>query len=227
MDPRLNQKLNPRAELLVFNKKEITVLIMILVLVAAFSFTAGLRVGKSLSQEATQAPEKAPLAEKAKPQEPARAEEGATKPAGEETESSNIAEKPKEKEERSEKATQTAEDQADAEFAGEVSREKVRATKPVAMSLPSEKKGEVSDGPRYTLQVGSHRTVAEAAEQVSTLKHEGLDAFYLEAKVRGKGTWYRVAIGLFNSKEQAETTAVKWQIAKKPLPSYIVQKINE
>jgi cell division protein FtsN len=118
-----------------------------------------------------------------------------------------------------------AEDHADAVFNQEANKEKLGVSKVVPMSLPMEKKSEAQSGVRYTLQVGSHRTVAEASEQVSALKHEGLDAFYLEARVPGKGKWYRVGVGVFRNREDAERAADSWK--SKGLPSHIVQKIGE
>lgn len=95
------------------------------------------------------------------------------------------------------------------------------------MQFPKGKKGDVDvNDSRYTLQVGSYRTVAEATEQVTQLKHAGLEAFYLEASVPGKGTWYRVGIGIFPTKDQAEKTAQKWK-SEKQLPQFLVQKIGE
>lgn len=210
--------MDPKAELLVFNKKEIFVILLLLVLVALFSFTLGLKMGKSLGS-ATKAPQAdhAPLAEKHEPEAPphADAQDAHSEPAPAEA-----AKLP------AHDAKQLAEDQADAEFAAESDKEKVGIGKAVPMTLPKAKKSETAKGAlRYTLQVGSHRTVAEASEQVSALKKKGLDAFYIEANVPGKGTWYRVGIGIFNTKEDAERGATEWK--SKNLPAFIVQKIGE
>jgi cell division protein FtsN len=221
--------MEPKSELLVFSKKEITVIITLLVLVALFSFTLGLRVGRTLGAAQTAAAPTtdnvAPLATApAKTVDAAPADEKALKPG-------EVKAEPGEVEAAAsaahEQAARSAEDQADAELAKEISREKVRIDKPVPMNLPSQKKGDISDDMRYMLQFGSHRTIAEAAEQVAALKRNKLEAFYLEAKVPGKGTWYRVGVGAYVSKEAAERAGAKMKAANKGLPSFLVQKIAE
>lgn len=245
--------MEPKSELLVFNKKEIAVIIILLVLVAMFSFTLGLRLGKTLgstkAEPAEQAPlsghgehketaptatgehEAAPVAEKAGDPHGAasHAEPHAAKDEHAVADAGSAEHKGDEKE-NEEDSAQTAEDHADAEFAKEASNTKAGLPKPVPMTLPKEKKSvlrpaEGSAG--FTLQVGSHRTVAEAAEQVSALKHSGYEAFYVEAKVPGKGTWYRVGIGFYPTKDQAERAGEKLRASKRSVPSFIVQKINE
>jgi cell division protein FtsN len=204
--------MDPKTDLLVFSKKEIAIIIILLVLVAAFSFTLGLKLGKSLGVAKETPVEHVPLQQKVeKAPEPKHAEEEgvALKPAVKTPEPEEVAEK-----------------KADSELASEVGKTKAGISKPVPMSYPTEKKSSTAEGDHFTLQVGSHRTVAEAAEQVSGLKRQNLDAFYLEARVPGKGTWYRVGIGNFPTKEAAEQTAIKWKEAKS-LPPYIVQKISE
>ena len=54
-----------------------------------------------------------------------------------------------------------------------------------------------------SLQVSSFQTLEQARNEESRLKAIGVDAFIRHEKVRGKGMWYRVYIGKFNSKRQA------------------------
>lgn len=228
--------MEPKSELLVFSKKEIAILISLLVLVAAFSFTIGLRLGKTLGVVKAIPEEHAPLAEK-KEIVPAHEAANGALDADEKAildEEEGGKEAPKAESEKTATKTadpqhqqvQIAENHADTEFNEESTKHNVAVEKPMPMSLPKEKKREASTGTRYTLQVGAHRTVAEAVKQVGELKHQELDAFYLEAKVPGRGTWYRVGIGLFSTKDEAERTALQWK-STKVMPSFIVQKINE
>ncbi|MBI3544159.1 MAG: SPOR domain-containing protein [Deltaproteobacteria bacterium] len=225
--------MDPKPELLVFNRKEVSVIIILLVLVALFSFTLGLRLGKTLAVNDKQhVTEEAPLAPAAEKKAAPHGEEAAhddAKPAeaGEHAQKHEDAPAATGEPEAGSEAAKAAEDHADHEFAAEASKEKVGGGKTIPMSLPAEKKGEVGDKARYTLQVGSHRTVAEAAEQVAVLKRSKLDAFYLEAKVPGKGTWYRVGVGLYPSKDAAEAGGGKLKALNRGMPSFLVQKINE
>jgi hypothetical protein len=59
-------------------------------------------------------------------------------------------------------------------------------------------------GPYITsLQIGSFKTLDQARKEKSRLKALGIDGFIRHEKARGKGMWYRVYIGKFNSKRQA------------------------
>ncbi len=61
------------------------------------------------------------------------------------------------------------------------------------------------DGSNYSVQVSSWRNKAKAEQEVQRLKKLGLNAFLFEAYLPQKGgTWYRVRVGNFKSKEEAE-----------------------
>lgn len=55
----------------------------------------------------------------------------------------------------------------------------------------------------YQLQVSSFRTQAEADQFATQLRARGHKAYVLEARVPGRGTWYRVRIGPFASQHAA------------------------
>lgn len=54
-----------------------------------------------------------------------------------------------------------------------------------------------------TLQIASFQSLNQARKEESRLKALGIDAFIRHEKVQGKGMWYRVYAGKFNSKRQA------------------------
>jgi cell division protein FtsN len=54
-----------------------------------------------------------------------------------------------------------------------------------------------------TIQVASFNDQAQANERSSRLKSMGIDARVVKADIPGKGTWYRVQIGGFGSREEA------------------------
>ncbi|MFA3781556.1 SPOR domain-containing protein [Melioribacteraceae bacterium 4301-Me] len=61
------------------------------------------------------------------------------------------------------------------------------------------------DGSKYNVQISSWRNIVKAQQEVSKLKKSGLNAFVIEANLPDKGgMWYRVRVGGFNSKEEAE-----------------------
>ncbi|HRK02831.1 MAG TPA: SPOR domain-containing protein [Oligoflexia bacterium] len=210
-----------------FNKKEIVIILLLFVLVALLSFTLGVRMGRSLNETKlyTETPQEAPLKEKAAlPIEKAPAHGEDQSAHDNQGDSKSLLKK----ESATEKESAKAEDLADGELQAELTKSGVKTDRPVSMELPTEKKGEMAPAKsvagRFTLQVGSHRTVSEAAEQVTSLKAKGLDAFYIEAVLPGKGTWYRVGVGNFDSKEKAELYAARY---KNELPPFIVQRMSE
>lgn len=81
---------------------------------------------------------------------------------------------------------------------------------------------------RFTIQVGSYPTLKEARGQVSQLqqllKEEKDQAFFNEATIKGKGTWYRVYVGGFSSTQEAKAAAAKYRSAQ-VIRSFIVAKM--
>ena len=61
------------------------------------------------------------------------------------------------------------------------------------------------NGKYYTVQVSSWRTVKIAEREVNRYRNFGFDAFIYQVFIKSKGgTWNRVRIGYFNSKDEAE-----------------------
>jgi cell division septation protein DedD len=57
---------------------------------------------------------------------------------------------------------------------------------------------------RYTIQVASHPDRQTAEDDVKRMKQSGFAAFIVQSELRGKGTWYRVRVGSFASRDEAE-----------------------
>jgi cell division septation protein DedD len=79
---------------------------------------------------------------------------------------------------------------------------------------------------KYTIQISSHQGEDEAKKIAGELYKSGYKlAYYMEAQVPGKGTWYRVGIGFFKQKSSAETFA---EMLKKQgkIPGYLIRKID-
>ncbi|MBA4319526.1 MAG: hypothetical protein C0412_14080 [Flavobacterium sp.] len=66
------------------------------------------------------------------------------------------------------------------------------------------------DGAQYYVQVSSWKNVTKAEQEAKKLKTKGLDAFVVKAYIEQfKGTWYRVRVGGFKTKEEAEAFEMK------------------
>lgn len=81
-----------------------------------------------------------------------------------------------------------------------------------AVAKPAETKKAMADLPatvsadakgKYTIQVSSHQTEAEAKSRVTDLTNKGYVASYISANVDGK-SWYRVGVGTFGTVKSAK-----------------------
>lgn len=57
---------------------------------------------------------------------------------------------------------------------------------------------------KFTIQLGSHRTLKEAEDFAEGFKARGYDPIINQIEIKGKGTWYRVSLGAFGSQEEAK-----------------------
>ncbi len=92
---------------------------------------------------------------------------------------------------------------------------------PKVDSVPSAPKGSAPAKPaateaampsgKFTLQVGSHPSLAESVEQMDRLKAQGLEAFRKSVDLKEKGLWHRVYLGGYASKDEAEKAGAKFR----------------
>ena len=55
----------------------------------------------------------------------------------------------------------------------------------------------------YSIQVASYKNLDSAVKRIAELIESGYDAFYKKADIKGKGTWHRIFVGKFKTKEEA------------------------
>jgi cell division septation protein DedD len=84
------------------------------------------------------------------------------------------------------------------------------APKGSAPAQPAASEAAIPSG-KFTLQVGSHPSLAESVEQMDRLKAQGLEAFRKSVDLREKGLWHRVYLGGYVSKEEAEKAGAKFR----------------
>jgi cell division protein FtsN len=58
---------------------------------------------------------------------------------------------------------------------------------------------------KFTIQLGSHRTLKEAEDFAEGFKARGYDTIINQIEIKGKGTWYRVSLGAFSNMDEAKT----------------------
>ena len=76
-----------------------------------------------------------------------------------------------------------------------------------------------------TFQVGSFNDQAQASDRAKNLKAANIDARVVAANIPGKGTWYRVQIGRFPSRDQAASYANQLR-GKGAVQDFIVTPVN-
>ncbi|MGZ6079872.1 MAG: SPOR domain-containing protein [Myxococcaceae bacterium] len=77
-------------------------------------------------------------------------------------------------------------------------------TAPAAAAHPAPKVPEATSATgAFTLQLGASPSRDDAERQASRLREKGYAPYIVSAEVPGKGTWYRVRMGSFPTKDAA------------------------
>lgn len=108
------------------------------------------------------------------------------------------AEPPKGEEEG--KITRAGEEGPDMKRKGEAKPQFAKVEEPKIRAIPE---GKLPIG-RFTVNVASFRERVRAERLMNELKGKGYKAFVAEAPIPQKGTWYRVSVGHFPSREEAQ-----------------------
>ena len=91
-----------------------------------------------------------------------------------------------------------------------------RATKPQETKAPAKVK---SVGKTFTVCVASFQNRESAQRHIARLANKGFKGKIVKAELKGKGVWYRICLGEFNSSRQAADKAKAWrdnELAKTP-----------
>jgi cell division septation protein DedD len=88
-------------------------------------------------------------------------------------------------------------------------------------SAPAASVGSGSEG-GWQLQVSSFQTQAEAEQFADQLRARGHKAYTVEARVTGRGTWWRVRVGPFASMHAAQAYRASFE-AKEHVVPFVVQ----
>ncbi|MEE8432729.1 MAG: SPOR domain-containing protein [Candidatus Desulfatibia sp.] len=95
---------------------------------------------------------------------------------------------------------------ADLERKNRDTREKVNAVDSSRKGPPSESGSGAEIGKKITIQVAALRDPKVADRMVARLKDKWYPAYRTVAEIPGKGVWYRVRIGSFRRKAEAQST---------------------
>ncbi|MBW2602787.1 MAG: SPOR domain-containing protein [Deltaproteobacteria bacterium] len=98
----------------------------------------------------------------------------------------------------------------------------IRKTGPSPKVKTSESKKASQNKDKFTIQVASLKDSGIADKLVSRLKKGGYPAYRSIGKVPGKGIWYRVRVGYFNSRSEAGSTFKR--LKKEKIDAIVVQR---
>lgn len=205
--------MDEKTNLYVFEKKEVFLLFLFMILIALTSFMLGVKMGKNYSyQKAGLLPEDQQKIELLSGQE-----EEVNKTLKEKVQITDD----KLRETMHESLKQKIQDEMNNT---ETNNEAVVAPKPepavtptaVATPTMEDLANKIAKQPtsdkftgKYTIQLSSHRSKAEAMEFSNGFTVRGYDPIINEVELSGKGTWYRVSLGVFDSVSEAKDYVLK------------------
>lgn len=82
-----------------------------------------------------------------------------------------------------------------------------------------------TDG-RFTIQVGSFPDQAQAQERINKLSSNGIEARAVKTEIPKRGTWYRVQLGRFESREEAARFGSQLR-GKGAIQDFVIAEITE
>ena len=183
-------------KLYVFAKKEVALIFIFMILIAVTSFVLGVKIGKNYSLEmAGITPEDQKKVVELLSSKEEELSKIKANPESSNVEVSDIEHKLQEKisEEFGAKTNSSV----------ETNNMSVVQEGPVAASVKDALSG------KYTIQLGSHRTLKEAESFAEGFRARGYNPIINQIEIKGKGTWYRVSLEAFNTAEEAKAYVIR------------------
>ncbi len=215
--------MDQKRRLFIYDRKEVGILILLGVGVALFAFTLGVHLGKQVVPKATemaaeakpvdpllpaetQAPSRVEISQEVK-NVPAAVDESLDQSLRDEIAKTGMkvdrarqVELPTEVHKEAKKPEVGAEPETAEAPIAKVEPKK----KPEPKTAPAIERVASSAASRYTLQVGSFPSLHEAEPELLKLNENGLRAEVREVELAGKGKWFRLFVGQFESVKDAE-----------------------
>ena len=192
--------MDSKTRLYVFAKKEVALIFVFMILIAVTSFVFGVKVGKSYSLDMSgisEADRKKVVELLSKNEEDLQ--EIKKNQDAHTVESTDIENK------LQEKITTEFGAGTDPHAANMSTEHAPQTSATEAHAAPS------ADGlsGKFTIQLGSHRTLKEAEDFAEGFKARGYDPIINQIDIKGKGTWFRVSLGAFANQEEAKAYIAK------------------
>jgi septal ring-binding cell division protein DamX len=189
----------------VFEKKELFLVFLFVFILGIICFTLGVKLGKKLSLESSGVTKEDQLAIDLKS----------------DVEESAEIESPQEKlsdEEKLKELMNESKDKLNQEIKESASESNIPKPNIVPEEVPTQKtessKQEISKtsyDDKYTIQLGSYSTIDEAKQFAEGFSVRGYNPIVNEVVIEGKGIWYRVSLGVFETVQEAKNYIKKEQ----------------
>lgn len=212
-----------RNRLLVYERREMMILVLIGVMIAVFTFTLGVHLGRRSQRDLKPLVDQSVVGVAGAPDKIPGRQEFA---------------------DQNKKMPNVVEESLNQALHEEVTKSGLKADSPRQVDLPekpvsknagattlknpakllTEKNaalGREAPPGKYTLQVGSFQTAQDSSNLVKLLESKGESPFLRTVEIEGKGSWYRLYVGGFSSVAEAED-AGKILKDKKVIKSFIV-----
>ncbi|WPU64234.1 SPOR domain-containing protein [Peredibacter starrii] len=171
-------------KVIIFEKKEIIIVLTFVVVLIITSFTLGIRLGKKLALDASGVKSEDVKAVELK----STVEEDAEAVVSEDAKLTD--------EEKLKKLM----DESKNRLSDELEKFSTPQNPPTTTAAPQS-----TMAGKFTIQLGSYNTMEEAKQFAEGFTVRGYSPIINEVKIEGKGNWYRVSLGLFDSVEEAKT----------------------
>jgi cell division septation protein DedD len=225
--------MDQKQRLFIYDRREVITLIMLGLMVAAFAFTLGIHLGKRVkakgAAEVAMDPAQVPTLQDSVPNKGELTEQakGAQAAADDELSQTLKSEVDKSKIKLNTPRQVQLPENTKSKNAGATTLQSVqKAEQDLEAARATPEKRSAADLAKYTLQVGSYPSENEAQEQVDSLRAHGLKPFLRSAQVKGLGTRFRLFVGGFGSREDAEKAGHAYQV-QHVIHSYLVSNFNE
>lgn len=171
-------------KVIIFEKKEIILISLLVVVLIVTSFTIGVKMGKRISLDSAGVTKE----DKKTVELKSTVEEDAEKTVSSEAQLTD--------EEKLKKLMDESKNKLSDELQKFSSEEKTSTENQSSAKNPMAGK--------YTIQLGSYNTVEEAKQFAEGFTVRGYNPIINEVKIDGKGTWFRVSLGMFDTVEAAK-----------------------
>lgn len=209
--------MDEKTKLYVFAKKEVALIFIFMILIASTAFVFGFKLGKgySFTDQGFTPVDRQNVDILSKEEENVQKITDEGKDSSKEVSQEDFQKRLEERinQELNEEAKPAEPESQPIEPAPEKPQTKTQPIEPavpvqknVAASQPAAKATTSSDNysGKYTIQLGSHRSLKEAEEFAAGFKYRGYAPIINEVDIPSRGVWYRVSLGVFDTITKAK-----------------------